>query len=175
MTRRQQRRVERLVFGAENGAEVVERMARLAAVGDGWINLLPAHDEDDEPPAPIGFYTQLSGGGLGFTMCTWIPARRDRPGSSSRLGLSHGAGRRLRPELLELGVAIPPSWRIQQDHPRRGLVVLVPPGEADEELLAWALRTMTALLAPHPIAAWRAEIHLPLDPERTALSARQNR
>lgn len=138
-------------------------MARLSAAGDGWINLLPKIADDDDRPTALRFFTLFSGGGTGITMCSWIPGRDARGGrSESRVGITHVTGRRVKAELVELATPVPKDWFIEQDHPRRGLVLRVPDRAPLEEVLEWALRATQALSAPPAIQGWRADVYLPL-------------
>lgn len=138
-------------------------MARLTAAEDGWINLIPRPADSEEQPTSLGFFTLLGGGGSGVTMCTWIPETHDRRGPRlPSLGITHNAGRRAVPELGSLGVVLPATWLVEQDHPRRGLVVRLPAGEAEEQVLEWALLAVNALGSLRPISDWQAEVHLPV-------------
>jgi hypothetical protein len=156
------REVERLRFSVETLAPVVAYMDRLAAAGDGWINFVPSISEREERPTSIGFMAIFSGSGTGATMITWIPGQRDkrRPAAPS-LGITHATGHRAASSLAADGVPVPPTWRIKQDHPRRGLILTLPADEANEEILAWAVRAVVALNTPRQITSWRAEVHLP--------------
>ena len=158
--------VERLRFGADDPARVVAAMTRIASARDGWVNLLPilAGDDpeaDEDRPTSLRFWTLLSGGGPGLTMGTWVPAApgqrgRERPS----LGLSHRAGRRALGELGARAVVVPEGWVVEQDHPRRGLVLRPSADVPHEAVLAFALRAL-ASLAPAQIRAWRADVHPP--------------
>jgi len=157
-----QRQIERVDFAAGELAPVVAYMERLAAAGDGWINLVPRIADNDERPTSLGFFALFSGGGSGAVMCTWIPGHHGRRGDvESSLGITHVTGRRAVAELRSLGVPVPATWRVEQDHPRRGLVVRIPVAESYDVVLNWASRAVAALCAPHPIWRWRADVHLP--------------
>ena len=158
---REERRIERVKFTVDDLAPVVVCMAKLASAGDGWINLIPRIADEEERPTSLGFLTLFSGGSSGLTMCTWIPGSHNRRGPTlPSLGISHVTSRRAVARLSSLGLAIPPAWRVEQDHPRRGLVLRVPFEESHEELLAWAIRAVGAL-TPGPIRGWHADVHLP--------------
>ncbi len=159
---RKLREIERVEFSAEDPTQIVAWMAQLAAAGDGWINLLPNIPSEDERPTSLGFLTLVGGGALGFTMCTWIPARPDdRRRTHSSLGITHLTGRRAAAQLNSSAVPIPATWFVEQDHRRRGLVIRVPRDEPHERVLAWALRAAEALSPPRPDSTWRADIYLP--------------
>ncbi len=149
-------------FSADELTQIVACMARLAGAGDGWINLIPKITDDDERPTSLGFFTLFGGGGTGVTMCTWVPGSHDQRGRNQpSLGITHVTGHRVVAELQSLAVPIPETWLVEQDHPRRGLVLRVPSDEPHEQVLAWALRAVGALRTPRPIRGWRADIYLP--------------
>jgi len=159
---RRLRQIERVEFSLDELRRLVASMARLAEAGDGWINLIPRIGDEDERPTSLGFFTLFGGGATGVTMCTWIPGsrqrRRDRQPS---LGITHVTGRRAVAQLRSLAVPIPETWLVEQDHPRRGLILRLPCDEPHEEVLVWALRAVSALSGPRPIRGWRADIYLP--------------
>ena len=156
------RDVEQLEFNADDLAQVVACMARLADAQDGWINLIPRIADNDERPTSLGFFALLGGGAIGVTMCTWVPGNHNRRGFvNPSLGIAHVTRRRVFAELHSLAVPIPETWLVEQDHPRRGLVLRVPSDEPHEQVLVWALRAISALIAPGPIKKWRADIYLP--------------
>ena len=149
-------------FNVDELSLVVVRMERLAGAGEGWINLIPRIADYDERPTSLGFFTLLSGGGTGVTMCTWIPGCHDRRGTTwTSLGIAHVTGHRVFAELHSLAVPIPETWLVEQDHPRRGLVFRVPADEPHQDVLVWALRAVGALISSTPIREWRADIYLP--------------
>ena len=116
-----------------------------------WINLIPGITNDDEMTTSLGFLTLVGGGGIGFTMCTWVPGSLNRRGLvQPRLGITHVTRRRAVAELYSLGVPVPESWLVEQDHPRRGLVLRMPSEESHEHVLAWALRAVGALSTSQP-------------------------
>jgi hypothetical protein len=162
---RKLRQIERVEFTATEHSRLDVFMSRLADAEDGWINLIPKITDVEEKPTSLGFFTLIGGGGTGVTMCTWIPGSHDQ-GDHDRtsLGITHVTGRRAAAELVALGHPIPESWLVEQDHPRRGLVLTIPSGEPHEKVLSWALRAVGALSAPRQIARWRADVYLPAAP-----------
>jgi hypothetical protein len=159
---RKLRQIERIDFSVDKLTRITAHMARLATAGDGWINLIPTLTDDEEVPTSLGFFTMLSGGGSNVTMCTWIPGRLDPRGQSQpSLGINHVTGRRAVAALRSVGVPVPETWFVEQDHPRRGLVVRLPADEVHEEVLVWAIRAVGALGTPGPIKGWLADIYLP--------------
>ena len=159
---RKPREIERVQFSVDDLDQVVGRMTKLADAGDGWINVIPHIADYDDKPTSLGFLTLLSGGGARITMCTWIPGCHDRQGRTwTSLGISQLTGRRAVPELYSLSAPIPQTWLVEQDHPRRGLVLRVPPADPHGQVMAWALRAVSVLNGPGPIARWRADVYLP--------------
>ncbi len=160
---RKQRQIERVVFRVDELEKVVACMARLSSAEDGWINLIPRINNDDERPTSLRFFTLFSGGATGDTMCTWIPGSHNRRGVvQPSLGIAHVTGHRVFAGLHSLGVPIPPTWIVDQDHPRRGLVLRVPSDEPDEQVLTWALAAAGALIE-RPMRGWRADVYLPVN------------
>jgi hypothetical protein len=159
---RRTREVERIKFDTESPETIIRYMAQLAAVRDGWLNLLPQDTPNEAPTTPT-FFAQFGGGGIGITMCTWLPPQDDRPGRDHcEVGISHTSGKRARAELASLGRNVPESWTVKQDHPRRGLVLYIPKHEPHDVVLLWALRAAAALSGRGQITQWLAEVHLPL-------------
>lgn len=157
---RKLRPVEQFLFSSRAPAPVVAYVDRLVAAGDGWLNLVPVIDDRDERPTELGFMTLLSGSGMGVTMITWVPKRSgQRRSVDQTLGISHVTGQRAVAPLAAAGVGVPVQWRLDQDHPRRGLIVHPPADEAGETVVTWALRAVEALEG-RPLTSWRANVHL---------------
>ncbi len=160
---RDARGIEQVIFTGDDLARVTGFMARLAKAEEGWINVLAHTSDDDEQPTSLGFFKLLGGGSIGLTMCTWVPGTRSRRGPvRPSLGISHLAGRRAAALLHSLAIPVPEGWLIEQDHPRRGLVLRLPPEQSHEHVLVWSLQAVAALSPPGPIGRWRADVYLPL-------------
>ncbi|MGD0984824.1 MAG: hypothetical protein ABSA65_13570 [Acidimicrobiales bacterium] len=156
------RDIEQLEFSVDDRVQVVACMERLAGAEDGWINLIPRIADNDERPTSLGFFALLGGSAIGVTMCTWVPGSHNRRGFvKPSLGIAHVTRHRVFAELHSRAVPIPETWLVEQDHPRRGLVLRVPPDEPHEQVLVWAIRAISALSALGPIKKWRADIYLP--------------
>lgn len=159
------RQIERVEFRVDELRRLVASMGRLAAAGDGWINLIPANRDNDKRSTSLGFLALFGGGGIGVTMATWIPGSHHTRGDiEPSLGISHVTGRRAVAQLQSSGLAVPETWRLEQDHPRRGLILLLPHDEGHEQVLVWALHAVGVLSAPRAIEGWRADIYLPATP-----------
>ena len=113
----------------------------------GWVNLQPEVDEKDLPPAPSGFFAVFGNRGPLVPFSTWHPGER-------LAGVQHAGGQKVAERL-----DVPAGWRVTQDHPMRGLVVAVPVGVADAEVLAW-LVGVAGVLCPVPgTGRWVAELY----------------
>jgi hypothetical protein len=157
------RNVKYVIFTGNDLTQVVAYMEQLASAEDGWINLLARTAENDDRPTSLGFFALVGGSAIGVTMCTWIPGSHSRRKyTEPTLGITHVTGHRVFGELRLLGTPIPQNWVVDQDHPRRGLVVRVPSEEPQEHVLTWALDALAALSGPNAIEKWRAEIYMPL-------------
>jgi hypothetical protein len=133
-----------VVFTAEELGPVLEVLDPA-----GWVNLQPEVADAGEDPTTSGFFAVFGARGPAVPFCTWMPGERSA-------GIQHGTG----PKLASR-IDVPAGWRVAQDHPRRGLVVRVPDGVADEVVLAWLLATGEVLCARPLLGRWVAEVHNP--------------
>jgi hypothetical protein len=154
--------IERFEFVPSEPSRTLEYMAQLAGAKSGWINFLPGiANEEEVPPAPTGLAAFFGMGTPGNLICTWVPSGQDRRGlDPMRLGIMHSRGGRVAADLRSYGVPIPETWGIEQDHPRRGLVLRVPPDDPYALVLDWALRAGAVLCYVHLTGTWQAEVHL---------------
>lgn len=114
-----------------------------------WVNLQPEIEADDAPPEGGGFFGIFSARGPLIPLCTWHPGERSA-------GVQHGTGPKVAPR-----IDVPAGWRVVQDHPRRGLVVRVPAGVSDTEVLRWLVDAGTRLCPVRMGDQWVAELHRP--------------
>jgi hypothetical protein len=153
---------EYLEFEPDARAEVVARMEAIAgdrAGRGGWINLHPAVDDDTEVPEGSSLFGLFSATGPAVPICTWMPGRwRGDTRDPVSIGVQHAAGPRAVARLGALGVDVPEGWRVRQDHPRRGLVILVPADQDEDSTLRWLLRAGAALSAVALTGTWRADV-----------------
>jgi len=115
----------------------------------GWVNLRPEVGEDDLPPDGGGFFGIFGARGPMIPLCTWHPGERSA-------GVQHASG----PKLVRR-IDVPVGWRVVQDHPRRGLVVRVPAGVPDEDVLRWLVEVGTSVCPLAIREQWVAELHQP--------------
>ena len=139
---------------------IIDRMADLADAGAGWLNLQPAVDPDDVPPAPSGLFAVFGGRGPEVPLCTWVAGER-RKGRQGRpsVGIQHASGVKAAARLAEAGVAVPEGWRVVQDHPKRGLAVEIPVDAPHADVLRWLLRAGDALARIPLPDRWRVAVH----------------
>jgi hypothetical protein len=143
-------------FDESRRAPVVRRMARMGDARAGWINLSPGLDVEEPPPSRSVLGALFSARGPTVPLATWAPAQGREPAT---IGVEHGQGPRVVRTLAGKDAAVPPGWRVTQDHPRRGLVVVPQPAVTDQELdavLAWLLRAAGALCPVPRSGQWRA-------------------
>jgi hypothetical protein len=141
---------------------LLARMAGLAERRDGWVNLQPVPPEEapNVTRGRAGLFGLLSGRGPDLPIATWVPGELTRRGvEPDSIGLQHGGGPKARLRLAELGVPIPTGWRVLADHPRRGLVIELPPATPPAEALDWLLRAATALSPVELPERWVALVY----------------
>jgi hypothetical protein len=143
-------------FHEDKRGLVVEQMATMLASSRGWLNVSPGLDVD-EAPAPRSGLGQIFGSrGPTVPLGTWTPPQRRQPATA---GIEHGEGPKAAARLDDLGLPVPSHWKVLQDHPKRGLVMAMPPPVGDVELdriLDWLLRATGALCAWPRTGEWRA-------------------
>jgi hypothetical protein len=145
---------EQIDFALDNRSTVLARMERLRETKKGWINISPAIEEDQELPERSSNFGLFSGRGPDVPLCTWVP------GPPVEVGIQHGAGPKAVNVLRNLAEPVPDGWRVTQDHSRRGLVVVIPDGVSDDQVLDWLLRAGGALASHLELAGWwRAAIY----------------
>lgn len=151
---------EEIQFDEAAPTQVVLRMAQRTEAGRGWINLLPEIHEDVEVPPSGGLFSFLSARGPSIPLATWSAGALGKrgPGRAS-IGLQHAGGPKALARLAEVGLVRPPGWTKVQDHPRRGLVITVPPGEDHEDVLHWLLSAAHALSAVPLTGDWLARVY----------------
>jgi hypothetical protein len=159
---RTQRSVDRFEFDPADLSRLIEATAWLAAHRDGWMNLLPGVDTPAEPVESPGLFSIFGSAQQPVSMCTWMPPGRGRHALDEvTVGIMHGRGRRVVPDLEAAGFSVPPGWRVWGDHPRRGLVVRIPTTAPDRDVIAWAIGATGLLCGLPTTGSWQAEIYQP--------------
>jgi hypothetical protein len=150
---------ETFSFFPDDPSFVVQRMDTLGASHKGWINLVPEVREEDEPDPAIGLATLFSGTVHEIPICTWAAGKEGRRGiEPDSLGIQHNTGTKVVARLATLDLPLPPGWRWRQDHPRRGLVVLVPLEVGHAEQVSWLLRAGAVLSTVSLTGRWEARV-----------------
>jgi hypothetical protein len=158
------RDVDRFEFTPPAFERVTGYLHHLTEAGQGWINLLPGVevDEDEQQTMPPGLFGLFSNRQPPVTMGTLMPARPTRRATDGvTVGLMHPTGGKAVARLAEAGVAMPEGWLVRQDHPRRGLVVLTRHGTPEADTIDWALQAGTALCRQEMTGTWQAVVYLP--------------
>jgi hypothetical protein len=149
-----------LEFVDHDDRQLLASMAKVSSAGSGWINVEPVIDEEHEPPQP-GPFAFLGGSTHKVPTVTWLPGKRAPNGTvkSTTVGLQHASGPRVAWRLRDLGCPLPDGWRITQDHPRRGLVALVPADAKNDQVIDWLLRAATLVCTVPSTGRWIASVH----------------
>jgi hypothetical protein len=157
------RQTETIEFVPPDLAAVSAHLQALVDAGEGWINLLPGVDVEEEPTmAPSGLFGLFGNRQAPVTMGTLMPAKRERRATEGvTVGLLHPTGARAVARLAEADVTLPPGWVLRQDHARRGLVLRAPLGAPPEQVISWAVRAGTALCREEMTGRWQAVVYLP--------------
>jgi hypothetical protein len=157
MTRSRPRELE---FVAQNDPELLSSMNSVELGRTGWINIEPVIEEENLPPEP-GPFAFLGGSTHKVPTITWMPGKLGSNGTAkpTTVGLQHAAGPRIAWKLRDVGLPLPEGWRISQDHPRRGLVALVPADADNEAVIDWLLRAATFACTVPTTGRWRASVH----------------
>jgi hypothetical protein len=144
-------------------AQLLGVMHGLADARDGWVNLQAVVDEDETPdaqPARAGVFALVSGRGPTVPVSSWVPGQHTRRGQEpDSVGIQHGAGPKAARRLVEAGVTPPEGSTLLGDHPRRGLVVELPPGTAPETVLDFVLAASDVLTPFRLPDTWVAIVH----------------
>lgn len=136
-----------ITFSPDDPGDVLDAVAHL---GDrGWVNVRPEVDDPPDPPSRGWFGSVFGSRGPVVPLATWHPGERSA-------GVQHDTGSR-----LARRVDVPAGWRVVQDHPRRGLVLRVPAGVVDADVLAWLVAVGTDLCPVPGSGRWIAEILTP--------------
>lgn len=135
----------------EAPSEVLDWMKSLSPDATGWVVLQPGISPETPLPSKPGILAMFGTQSPDVPVCTWIPGKiRHGIAAPVSIGIAHHAGQRALPVLAGAGIALPAGWRVAQDHPRRGLVLRVPPDAPDTEVLTWIFAAGRAL-TPVPL------------------------
>jgi hypothetical protein len=125
----------------------------------GWVTLQPAVPVEVAPAPPSAFGRLLTGSGPPVPVCTWVaPDAKQKP-PHIEIGVQHATGPKATKRLAERGVAVPERWVVLDDHPKRGLVLALPPDVPPLEGARWLVAAGGALTRIPLTGEWRAEVH----------------
>jgi hypothetical protein len=149
-----------LEFADHDDRRLLAHMRKVASGRTGWINVAPVIEEEHAPPPP-GPFAFLGGSTHQVPTVTWMPGRLAANGTAkpTTVGLLHAAGPRLAWKLRDVGMPLPDGWRVTQDHPRRGLVALVPADADHGAVMDWLLRAAAFVCTVPTTGRWSASIH----------------
>jgi hypothetical protein len=156
--------VEAFDFTPPDSDRVVGFLHMVTEAGQGWINLMPGveMDEDQRTNVSTGLSALFGGRQAPVTMCTLMPASPNKQALDGvTVGLLHPTGNKVVARLAEAGVPLPEGWVVRQDHNRRGLVVRAPRGAPEKEIIGWSVRAGTALCREEMTGEWQAVVYLP--------------
>jgi hypothetical protein len=150
---------ETFTFSPEAPDAVRAAMDRLGVVHRGWINLMPLVREEDEPPPPVGLGALFSTAIHEVPICTWVAGAMGRKGiERDSIGVQHATGTKVVARLASLDWPVPAGWRWVQDHPKRGLALLVPLDVTHADQLAWMIKAGTVLAKVPLTGQWEARV-----------------
>jgi hypothetical protein len=167
------RTVDLIDFMPDDLEAVLDAMREVGHQRNGWVNVRPAHPDDEEErltelaatplEAPVGLFARWR---LVLIEGTWVPGKASRNGADpASVGLSHPAGRFAVRQLRDAGVPVPDGWKVVVDHTKRGLVLSVPDPDGGDAagpvatILPWLVSAGAALGPKQMTGRWRAEIH----------------
>jgi hypothetical protein len=156
--------VESFDFTPPNNDRVTGFLQVVTKAADGWINLMPGVeiDEDQRTNVPTVLSALFGGRQPPVTMCTLMPASPNRQAFDGvTVGLLHPTGNKVVARLADAGAPLPEGWLVRQDHNRRGLVVRAPRGAPEREIIAWSIQAGTALCREKMTGEWQAVVYLP--------------
>lgn len=155
------REPEVIAFDPDDADGIVARMIEMRTKGAGWMNIQPVIDPADVPNPRSQLGRVFSARGPDIQLCSWVPGSLDERGGGepTSIGLQHCAGMKALPRLREFGLDLPAGSRLLTDHPRRGLVVILPDDADVAEVLDWLLRAAVVLTPFELPFEWRAAIY----------------
>jgi hypothetical protein len=151
-------------FSPPSFDRVTGYLRHFTEAGQGWINLLPGLDIEEEeiPTTSTSLFNIFGSRQPPVTMCTLMPAKPVRRATDGvTVGVMHPTGPKAVKRLAEAGIAVPSGWLVRQDHARRGLVVRARHGAAEKEIIGWAIQVGTALCREEMTGQWQAVVYLP--------------
>lgn len=140
---------QELTFFKDDMAEIVSAMCDIEKdlPKAGWVNIgcVLNYELAQQERKRSGFEKWISGRGPASAMATWMPAARSSRPTDTQIGVEHGRGPNALKFLAGEGVDLPEGWRKRQDHAKHGIVVEVPVGVGNAEVVEWMVDAVIAL------------------------------
>tara|TARA_B100000700_G_C14791800_1_gene736242 strand:- start:35 stop:511 length:477 start_codon:yes stop_codon:yes gene_type:complete len=110
-----------------------------------WVNIEPSVKEDQVHSSSV-FWKMFSSRGPIIPKFTWVPSyERKQQIIPTQIGITHPVGTKAVQRLREFEVKIPSEWTVEQDHPKRGIVLSLPSYYSDEEVINLAVGSLRVL------------------------------
>lgn len=140
----------------DDPAALAAIMDEMTAAGRGWINLLPEIPVDVPVPETPNALAVFSKRGPVVPLGTWTAPAAPKGGKAGKggaptpteIGIQHGAAARADRTLAGTPGEIPEGWRSLSDNPRRGVVVVPPPGTSNLAQATWLLAALREICIP---------------------------
>ena len=110
-----------------------------------WVNIEPAVEEDQVHSSSV-FWKMFSSRGPIIPKFTWVPSyEKKQQIMPTQIGITHPVGTKAVHRLKEFEIEIPSEWTVEQDHPKRGIVLSLPSAYSDEEVINLAVGSLRVL------------------------------
>ena len=92
------------------------------------------------------FWRMFSSRGPIIPKFTWVPSY-EKKGQvvPAQIGITHPVGTKAIERLKDFEIEIPQGWILHQDHPKRGMVISLPEGCSQDQVVSFAVRTLEIL------------------------------
>ncbi|MEE2683158.1 MAG: hypothetical protein VYD77_04420 [Actinomycetota bacterium] len=110
-----------------------------------WVHLEPMVEEGEVHQSSI-FWRMFSSRGPIIPKFTWVPSY-EKKGQvvPAQIGITHPVGTKAIERLKDFEIEIPQGWILHQDHPKRGMVISLPEGCSQDQVVSFAVRTLEIL------------------------------
>ncbi|HJM28134.1 MAG: hypothetical protein QF596_08950 [Acidimicrobiales bacterium] len=110
-----------------------------------WVNIEPDVDRESVHTGSI-FWRAFSSRGPVIPKFTWVSATTSKSSyQHAQVGLTHPTGNAVLERLKDFHVEIPQGWILEQDHPKRGLVLQLPNQYDAQAVIDFALSSIPVL------------------------------
>ena len=110
-----------------------------------WLHVEPFIEEGQVHTSSI-FWRMFSSRGPIVPKFTWVPSyERKEQMMPAQIGITHPVGTDAVNRLKDFDIEIPKSWMLNQDHPKRGIVISLPEVYSEHEVVDFAVRSLEVL------------------------------